>query len=69
MTKKDIISFEVRLDKNAEPTRAYILRVIKNGVCIEAPRFEYLFEATSEVAGYINEFPLQKKFKVEINIE
>jgi hypothetical protein len=69
MTKKDIISFEVIRDKNAEPTRTYILRVIKNGVCIEAPRFEHLFEATSEVAGYINEFPLQKKFKLEINID
>lgn len=68
MAKKDIISFEVRFDKNAEPTRTYILRVLKNGVCIEAPRFEFLFEATSEIAGYICEFPLQKKFKVDINL-
>jgi hypothetical protein len=43
--------------------------VIKNGTCIEAPRFEHLFEATSEVAGYIKEFPLQRKFKLEINID
>ena len=68
MVQKDIISFEVRLDQNAEPTRAYILRVLKNGVCIEAPRFESLFEATSEIAGYVNEFPLKKKFKVEITL-
>ena len=68
MAISDNISFEIRFDKNADPTRAYILRVIRNGVCIEAPRFEWLFEATSEIAGYVNEFPLQKKFKVDINL-
>lgn len=69
MTKKHVISFEVRKDPNADPTRRYILRVMNNGTCIEAPRYAFLDSATRGIAGYIEEYGgEQKKFKVEINL-
>lgn len=64
MEKKDIISFEVVYAPNEEK---YILRVKKNGVSIEAPRLSCLEEALYEAGLYMKEFPLQKKFKVEVS--
>ena len=68
MTKKQIISFEVKKDTNAEPTKRYILRVLNNGTCFEAPRFTFLDTALSTIDGYVKEFPNQKHFKIEINL-
>lgn len=68
MAKIQSCSFNIVRDVNAEPSRTYILRVLRNGVCVEAPRFEFLDEALSDIDTYIKAFPLQEKFKVEINL-
>ena len=68
MPKKQVISFEVKKDPNAEPTRRYIMRVLCNGACIEAPRSTFLDTALSTIGGYVKEFPNQKNFKIEIKL-
>ena len=62
------ISFIIKYDKNAEPERKYILCIMKNDKCVEAPRFAQLCEALDIVANYIEEFPLNKNFNIEVQL-
>lgn len=61
-------SFEIRHDINARKTGQYMLIVRLAMVAQEAQRFKTLEEALMEIGGYVKEFPIQKKFKVEINV-
>lgn len=62
------VSFIIKKDKNAEPHMRYILCVMINGKCVEAPRYSELDDALCEVADYIEEFPHNDNFKIEIRL-
>ena len=50
------LSFIIKRDNNAEPHRRFILSVRDGGVCVEAPRFQFLDEALKEIPEYMEEF-------------
>lgn len=62
-----MVTFEVRRDANAEIHRRYILSVKRDGVCIEAPRFQFADEALQEVTNYMDELcETETTIKVEL---
>ena len=54
--KKKGLSFRIKRDNNAHLSRCVILSVIKDGTCVEAPRFRYLCDALGQIESYIDEF-------------
>ena len=62
------ISFIIKKDEYADIHRKYILCVKRGSVTLEAPRFGSLTDALCEIEGYVGEFPLNKNFKIDIQL-
>lgn len=62
-----MVTFEVRKDANAPVTRQYILSVKRDGVCLEAPRFQSADEALQKIPGYMYELCV-KETTIEVKV-
>lgn len=61
------LSFRITKDSNAPVMRRFILSVRKDGTCVEAPRFQYISGALSEVENYMEEYE-ETNVTIEISL-
>lgn len=71
MKKKPLVlSFIISKDENAHPTKRYILHICLDNRCTAAPRYPFMEDALTDLAGFIKEYaPEQKKVDIKIDYD